>query len=147
MWPRTLWKPSFCIKPHFLYIPRNQGYNIPACIYRAPPYFHLVLWNYQRGLPKEQGTAVHCCFSLWLTHPEHADHIPPGLTEVDRKVSSEVHQKTQLCEHFTWVLPSQRWQSLALGTTNSTQLRCATHYVPKQLLRSSHLPYRGHISL
>lgn len=87
-------KPGFCIKPRFLHICKNQGYDIPASIYRALPSLYPVPVSYQHGLSKEQGTTLHHCFSLQLTPPEPADHIPPGPTEVDGKVTSELHQQT-----------------------------------------------------
>lgn len=86
-------KPSFCIKPHFLHICKNQGYDIPARIYRALPSLYPAPGNYQHGPSKEQGTTLHRCFSLRLTPLEPADHIPPGPTEVGGKVTSELHQQ------------------------------------------------------
>lgn len=54
-WPRILWKLSSRIKPCFLHISRNKGYDIPACIYEAPSSSHPIPGNYQHGLSNRAG--------------------------------------------------------------------------------------------
>lgn len=39
-------------------------------MYSALPFLYSAPGNQQCGLPKEQGTTVHCCFCLWLTLSE-----------------------------------------------------------------------------
>lgn len=75
----------------------------------------------------QQFTVAFACGSLFQSWPSPMQ----SNRNVWEGVQQDLWTNSQLCQHFPWVLTSQRGQSLALGTASGAQLWCVTCYTTK----------------